>query len=58
MDFGREEVAPYSGKKAQINNAYSFDGLIKKLKALEPEFSKESQQKRLRRKRLETAAAG
>ena len=32
-------IARFSGKKAQINNAYSFDGLIKKLKVLEPEFS-------------------
>jgi predicted transcriptional regulator len=53
-----KRIARYSGKKAQINNAYSFDGLIKKLKALEPEFSKEAEQKRLRRKKLETAAAG
>jgi predicted transcriptional regulator len=51
-------IARYSGKNAQINNAYSFDGLIKKLKALEPEFSKEAEQKRLRRKKLETATAG
>jgi predicted transcriptional regulator len=36
-------IARYSGKKAQINNAYSFDGLIKKLKALEPEFTKEAE---------------
>lgn len=50
-------IARYSGRKAQINNAYSFDGLIKKLKALEPEFSKEAEQKRLRKKKLETAAA-
>jgi len=52
-----KRIARYSGKKAQINNAYSFDGLIKKLKALEPEFSKEAEQKRLRRKKLETAVA-
>jgi len=24
----------------QINNGYAFDGLIKKLKAIEPEFTK------------------
>jgi hypothetical protein len=53
-----KRIARYSGKKAQINNAYSFDGLVKKLKALEPEFSKEAEQKRLRKKKLETAAAG
>jgi DNA-binding MarR family transcriptional regulator len=48
-------IARYSGKKTQINNAYSLKGLIKKLKALEPEFSKEREQKRLRSKKLETA---
>jgi|SRR5690348_2768977 len=52
-----KRIARFSGKKAQINNAYSFDGLIKKLKAIEPEFSKEAEQKRLRKKKLETAAA-
>jgi predicted transcriptional regulator len=52
-----KRIARYSGRKAQINNAYSMDGLIKKLKAFEPEFSKEAEQKRLRRKKLETAAA-
>lgn len=52
-----KRVARFSGRKAQINNAYSCDGLIAKLKALEPEFSKEAAQKRVRRKRLETAAA-
>jgi hypothetical protein len=51
-----KRIARYSGKKAQINNAYSFDGLIAKLKAVEPEFSKEVEQKRLRKKKLETAA--
>jgi len=53
-----KRIPRYSGKKTQINNAYSFDGLIKKLRALEPEFAKEREQKRLRRKKLETAAAG
>ncbi len=52
-----KRIPRFSGKKAQINNAYSFDGLIKRLKAVEPEFSKEAEQKRLRRKKLETAAA-
>ncbi len=50
-------IERFSGKKAQIANAYSFDGLIAKLKAIEPEFSKEAEQRRLRRKKLETAAA-
>jgi predicted transcriptional regulator len=52
-----KRIARFSGKKAQINNAYSFEDLIKKLKAIEPEFSKEAEQKRLRKKKLETAAA-
>jgi hypothetical protein len=52
-----KRIARFSGKKAQINNAYSFDGLIKKLKAIEPELTKEAEQKRLRKKKLETAAA-
>jgi hypothetical protein len=43
-------IARYAGRKAQINNAYSFDGLIKKLKAPEPEFSKDAEQKRLRKR--------
>jgi DNA-binding MarR family transcriptional regulator len=50
-----ERIARYSGTKTQINNAYSLKGLIKKLKALEPDFSKEREQKRLRSKKLETA---
>ena len=49
-------IERFSGKKAQIANAYSFDGLIGKLKAIEPEFSREAEQRRLRRKKLETAA--
>jgi hypothetical protein len=53
-----ERIARFSGRKAQINNAYSLNGLVAKLKAVEPAFSKEEEQKRLRRKRLETAAAG
>ncbi len=52
-----KRIPRYSGKKAQINNAYSFDGLIKKLQAVEPEFSKAAAQKKLRSKKLETAAA-
>jgi len=51
-----KRIPRFSGRKAQINNAYSFDGLIKKLRAVEPEFSKEAEQKRLRKKKLETAA--
>jgi len=51
-------IERFSGKKAQINNGYSFAGLIKKLQALEPEFTKAVEQKRLKAKKLETATAG
>lgn len=50
-------VERFNGKKSQVNNGYLFNGLIKKLKELEPEFSREVEQKRLRRKKLETAKA-
>lgn len=40
-----------------MNNGYLFTGLIKKLKELEPEFSKEMELKKLRKKKLETARA-
>jgi hypothetical protein len=53
-----KRVERFNGKKSQVNNGYLFDGLIKKLKELEPEFSRELEQKRLRRKKLETAKAG
>ncbi|HML93241.1 helix-turn-helix domain-containing protein [Methyloceanibacter sp.] len=46
----------YSGGR-QINTDYSFQPLIDQLKALEPEFSKEVEQKRLRKKKLEKAKA-
>lgn len=52
-----KRIARYSGRKAQINNAYSCDGLITKLKKLEPEFAKEAALKRTRTKKLETAVA-
>jgi hypothetical protein len=40
----------------QINNGYAFDGLIKKLKAIEPEFTKAANLKKRKVKKLETAA--
>jgi predicted transcriptional regulator len=49
--------ARYLGKKAQTSNAYSFDGLVAKLKTLEPEFTKAAEQVRLKRKKLEAASA-
>ena len=51
-----ERRARFDGKNGQMNNAYSFLGLIEKLKALEPEFADEKQRKRAR-KGVETEAA-
>jgi hypothetical protein len=48
-------IERYSGRKAQMTNSYS-DGLIKKLKAVEPQFTRELEQKRIRKKKLEAAA--
>ena len=52
-----KRVERFNGKKSQVNNGYLFTGLIKKLKELEPEFSKEVELKKLRKKKLETAKA-
>jgi DNA-binding Lrp family transcriptional regulator len=52
-----KRIERFSGKKSQINNGYSFAGLIQKLKALEPEFTKAAEQKKLKFKKLEAAAA-
>jgi len=52
-----KRVKRFNGKKSQVNNGYLFAGLIKKLKDIEPEFSKEVELKKLRKKRLETAKA-
>jgi DNA-binding transcriptional ArsR family regulator len=48
--------ARYSGKKAQISNAYDLDGLIAKLQALAPEFVKAAAQNRVRSRKLEVAS--
>jgi hypothetical protein len=52
-----KRVERFNGRKSQVNNGYLFTGLIKKLKELEPEFSKEVELKKLRKKKLETAKA-
>lgn len=52
-----KRIERFSGRKAQINNAYSFDGLIKKLQAIEPEFTKAASVKRQKNKKLEAANA-
>jgi predicted transcriptional regulator len=50
-------IERFGGRKAQTSNAYSLSGLIKKLQAVEPEFTKAMEQNRLRRKKLEAPAA-
>jgi hypothetical protein len=52
-----KRVKRYSGRKAQTSNGYSLNGLVAKLKAVEPEFAKEIAQSRLRRSRLEAKAS-
>ena len=45
----------HRGPKQQIANGYSMAGLVKKLEELEPAFRKEREQKRIRKKKLESA---
>lgn len=45
------------GPKAQTSNGYLMAGLIQKLVALEPEFRKEQEQRKLRRKKVESKIA-
>jgi hypothetical protein len=52
-----KRVPRYFGKKQQTSNAFSLDGLVTKLKAIEPEFTKAAEQARLKRKKLEAASA-
>ena len=46
----------YLGKKQQTSNAFSLDGLVAKLKTIEPEFTKAAVQARLKRKKLEAVS--
>jgi predicted transcriptional regulator len=48
----------FLGHRGQTANGYSLDGLVTKLKEIEPEFSKAAEQKRLRQKKVETASSG
>ena len=50
-------IERFGGRKAQTSNAYSLNGLVKKLQAVEPEFTKAAELNKLRRKKLETATA-
>jgi Helix-turn-helix domain len=52
-----KRIKRYLGHKAQTSNAYSLDGLVKKLAALEPEFRKAQEQNKLRRKKVEAGTA-
>jgi hypothetical protein len=50
-------IERYGGRKAQTSNAYSLAGLVKRLQAVEPEFTKALEQNRIRKKKLEAPAA-
>ncbi len=50
-----KRVNRYFGRKRQTSNFYSLDGLVAKLKAIVPEFTKAAEMERLRKKRFEAA---
>jgi DNA-binding MarR family transcriptional regulator len=50
-----KRVERYFGKKRQTSNYYSLEGLVAKLKAIEPEFTKQAEQERLRKKKFEAS---
>lgn len=52
-----ERRARFNGRNGQMNNAYSFRGLIEKLQALEPEFAQEKQGRRTRREEKREVAS-
>ena len=52
-----KRVERFSGRKAQIANEYDLGGLVAKLGAIEPEFRKAAEQRRLRQKKVESASA-
>jgi hypothetical protein len=53
-----KRIPRFKGHKAQTSNAYGLDGLVAKLAEIEPAFTKEAEQKRLRQKKIETRATG
>jgi predicted transcriptional regulator len=53
-----KRIERFHGHKGQTANAYSLDGLVAKLKAIEPEFQKVAEQKRLRQKKVESPTSG
>ncbi|MGB0083754.1 MAG: helix-turn-helix domain-containing protein [Rhodomicrobiaceae bacterium] len=52
-----KRIERFSGRKAQIANAYDLSALVQKLQAIEPEFRKAAEQKRLRQKKVEGKSA-
>lgn len=52
-----KRVERFSGKKAQVANGYSLEGLVEKLKEIEPAFKKEAEQKKIRQRKVETGSA-
>ena len=48
----------FNGLKSQTSNEYDLTGLVRKLKAIEPDFKKEAEQKRIRQKKVEAPKTG
>jgi hypothetical protein len=42
-------------RRSLVSNYYSLEGLVAKLKAIEPEFTKQAEQERLRKKKFEAS---
>jgi Helix-turn-helix domain len=51
-----KRVPRFKGHRGQTSNGYDLSGLVAKLAELEPEFTKAAEQKRLKQKKIETAA--
>jgi len=51
-----KRVPRFKSHKGQTSNDYDLSGLVVKLAELEPEFTKAAEQKRLKQKKIETAA--
>lgn len=52
-----KRTARFLGRKAQTSNSYSLAGLVAKLKALEPDFTKNANLTKRRQKQLEAKSA-
>lgn len=53
-----KRIERFKGHKAQTTNGYALDGLVAKLKEIEPEFAKALEQRKVRQKKVETPASG